>query len=258
MEYLREEMMGIVQECSGKVSFSVLLDDESLSWEEDRRISSASLIKLPILLAAYEQIQTGRLQADAMIVLRHEDHVEGAGVLNGLHDGLTLSIEDLLTLMITVSDNTATNRLIELIGMDSINRFCLDWNLKGTFLSRKMMDFPSLEMGKDNWTSSEDVVSCLTLINEGPFEEASRKKMLTMLSHQQFRDKLPALLGDDVKVFNKTGELPGVEHDCAIIESASGKYAYIAVLTDELPAPEEGRRVIRTMGKLIGDYVHSF
>ncbi|WP_454265925.1 serine hydrolase [Rossellomorea marisflavi] len=249
--------MRIVHECPGRVSFSVLTNDESLSWEENRQVSSASLIKLPILMAAYEQIQTGRLQADAMIGLRHEDHVGGAGVLNGLHEGLILSIEDLLTLMITVSDNTATNRLIDLIGMDSINRFCLEWHLKGTFLNRKMMDFRLLDLGKDNWTSSMDVVSCLKGINEGPFEETSRKKMLTMLSHQQFRDKLPALLGDDVKVFNKTGELPGVEHDCALMESTSGKTAYVAVLIDELQDSEDGRRGIRKIGKLVYDYLTS-
>ncbi|MGD7046663.1 serine hydrolase [Rossellomorea marisflavi] len=249
--------MKIVHECPGSVSFTILSNDESLSWEENRRISSASLIKLPIMMAAFEQIQTGSLKGDAMVVLRHEDHVEGAGVLNGLHDGITLSIEDLLTLMITVSDNTATNRLIELIGKDSINRFCLSWKLKRTFLNRKMMDFRLLEMGQDNWTSSMDVVSCLRGINEGRFEEASRRKMLTMLSRQQFRDKLPALVGGDVKVFNKTGELPGVEHDCAILESTSGKIAYVAVLIDELQVPEDGRRAISRIGKLVYDYLTS-
>ncbi len=255
LEDLREDLMKVVHECPGSVSFTILSHDESLSWEENRRKSSASLIKLPIMMTAFEQIQTGSLNGDAMVVLRHEDHVEGAGVLNGLHDGITLSIEDLLMLMITVSDNTATNRLIELIGKDSINRFCLTWNLKRTFLNRKMMDFRSLEMGQDNWTSSMDVVSCLKGINEGPFKEASRRKMLTMLSRQQFRDKLPALVGGDVKVFNKTGELPGVEHDCAILESTSGKIAYVAVLIDELQAPEDGRRAISRIGKLVYDYL---
>ncbi|MEI2663143.1 serine hydrolase [Rossellomorea sp. LJF3] len=253
---LEYKIRDIMVRCKGRVSVAVELPSHSFHIDGDRSYSAASLIKIPILLEAFRQAQEGEISLSDMVTIPKEGRVGGAGVLVSLSDHLTLTVEDLVTLMIIVSDNTASNLLIERLGSNAIQQLCHTLKLKHTRLLRKLMDLEAMEQGLNNYTSALDIISCLKVLDIGTeYSQTNRKKMLHILQQQQFDTKLPSRIDREaVYIGNKTGELPGVEHDCAIIKFRE-KTAYIAVLIDELGESDSGKDTIAQIGKLIYDFL---
>ncbi|MGG4168034.1 serine hydrolase [Rossellomorea vietnamensis] len=253
---LENNIREIVIRCNGRVSVAVELPSYSFHINGDSTYSAASLIKIPILLEGFRQAQEGKISLSDRVTIPKEGRVGGAGVLVSLSDHLTLTVKDLLTLMIIVSDNTASNLLIERLGSNAIQDLCDTLQLKQTRLLRKLMDFEAVEQGLNNYTSALDILSCLKVLDIGKeYSPTSRKKMLHILHQQQFDTKLPSRMDrGSVYIANKTGELPGVEHDCAIIKFRE-KTAYIAVLIDELGQNEPGKDTIAQIGKLMSDFL---
>jgi beta-lactamase class A len=257
MKTLLEHKIGEVMDtCDGRVSVAIELPSHSIHIDSDRSYSAASLIKLPILLEGFRQSEEGKVSLHEKVLVHKEQRVGGAGVLTGLSETISLTIEDLLILMIIVSDNTASNLLIDRLGSNKIQECCNSLHLKHTKLLRKLMDFKAIEKGLDNYTSAIDIISCLKAMDKSPrFRHSSREKMLNILHQQQFVTKLPSRMDRNaVYVANKTGELPGVEHDCAIVKLGN-KTAYIAVLIDELEENQSGKETIVQIGKLIYDHL---
>ncbi|SFA87615.1 MULTISPECIES: serine hydrolase [unclassified Bacillus (in: firmicutes)] len=256
MNQLQVELLEIVNNCPGRASLSI--DICGTSWELGGRevYKSASLIKVIILIEALRQVEQGIYSLNDKFVITNDSKVGGAGVIQALSDSIEFTYSDLLTLMIIISDNTATNQVIELLGFDSINRCCKDLGLVDTALNRKMMDFGAAQQGRENVTTSGDMVSCLKKVNEESFlSEVGRAEFLRIMSLQQFQNKLPARIDlEKVKVANKTGELPGVSHDCALIEF-DGKIAYVAVLIDELVVTDDGRTALNLIGEKVATYL---
>lgn len=253
---LEGKILDAIDKCMGRVSVAIDLPSRSIQINNDTPYSAASLIKVPILLEGFRQAEEGGIDLNEIVLVPIEDRVGGAGVLSTLSENMSLTVEDLLTLMIIVSDNTATNLMIDRIGAEAINNLCNSLELKHTKLSRKMMDFLSMEQGYDNLTSASDIITCLRILDQSPlYSEQSRERMLSILHQQQFDTKLPARM-DRERVFiaNKTGELPGVEHDCAIVRYEE-KTAYIAVLIDGLGENETARNTIAEIGKFLYDYL---
>ncbi|MGM0851178.1 MAG: serine hydrolase [Bacillota bacterium] len=253
---LEERILDTIDKSIGRVSVAIDLPSYSIQINNDTPYSAASLIKVPIFLEGFRQAEQRNIDLNETVMVPKEDRVGGAGVLSTLSENISLTVEDLLTLMIIVSDNTATNLIIDRLGSDAINNLCNFLALKHTKLSRKLMDFQAIEQGYNNFTSASDIITCLRILDQGQlFSEQSREKMLYILNQQQFDTKLPARM-DREKVFiaNKTGELPGVEHDCAIVRSQE-KTAYIAVLIDELGENESARDTIAKIGKFLYDYL---
>lgn len=248
--------MEAIDKSIGRFSVAIDLPSHSIKINHDTPYSAASLIKVPILLEGFRQAEQGKIDLNEMVMVPKEDRVGGAGVLATLSETISLTVEDLLTLMIIVSDNTATNLIIDRIGSEAINNLCNALALNHTNLSRKLMDFQAIEQGYNNFTSASDIITCLRIMDQSPlFSEQSREKMLFILHQQQFNTKLPARM-DRKRVFiaNKPGELPGVEHDCAIVR-CEGKTAYIVVLIDGLGENESARDTIAEIGKLLYDYL---
>ncbi len=256
---LKERVQAVVDSTAGHVSF-VLEDDYGQHLEMDgcTQKKAASLIKIPILLATFKQVEHGRLKLSDRFTINVESRVGGAGVIAQLDSETDFTLWDLLTLMITVSDNTATNKVIDILGMDAVNEFCAKYGLSRTKLERKMMDFKAAAVGFENRTSARDMVACLKLLlnsRSDIFTEESRQQMLVILQGQQLLDKLPFYMNlDSVKVANKTGELPGVEHDCGIV-TLGEKKLMVAVLVDDLFTNSMGKRAIQEIGRLVEEYM---
>ncbi|PLS16193.1 serine hydrolase [Bacillus sp. M6-12] len=245
-----------IEKCSGRVGLYLELDGGTIEHNSNEVFRSASLIKVPILVEGFRQKEEGRIHLNQPVTIQRRDKVGGSGVLQVLSDKSFMTLKDIMTLMIIVSDNTATNVMIDLLGMDSINRTIKELGLEKTILERKMMDFQAAEQGKDNLTCAADMALCLKAIQEASFlSDESSREMADILKNQQFLDKLPAMMDlDKVAVAGKTGGLHCIEHDCAIIRYGE-KVAYAAVLSDELPSKEDGRRTISAIGKLIFDFM---
>ena len=184
----------------------------------DARFPAASVIKVPILLELHNRAAQNGLSLDEKVVLQPHHKVGGAGVLLELHDGLELTLDDLGRLMTVVSDNTASNLLIDRLGMDAVNRWMKNEGLQDSHLGRRFMETPSKD--RDNWMTPADAALCM---------QAARKlaAALEILKRQQYREKIPLLLPCDTVVAHKTGELEGVRHDAALVE---GPHPYVLVL----------------------------
>lgn len=210
----------------------------------DEVVTAASTIKVPVLAAALGEVEAGRLDLAQPCAVPAR-RTGGSGVLQALPSVRTLTLADLLTLMIIVSDNTAANAVIDLIGMERVNQFCAGAGLRETVLRRTMMDAGAARLGLENTTTARDQATLLDAIAwRGLLPAPLRAFALDALERQQFNGGLPALLPDEAVVAHKTGELPGIRHDVGVVTGANGRQAVVAVLLsgidDEPPDPRPG------------------
>lgn len=237
-------------------SFTLISGRGDLRIGSDRPFRAASVVKLFILISLYLEIQNGSIQEMDKLKENRDLIVEG-GVLFCLSP-LDLTIKDLATLMIVVSDNSASNLLLELLGFEKIAQTLRLLRTKGTQIERYFCDQEAIDHGRDNYTTGDDVVialrciaECNTIIND-----KFRGKMIEMLSAQQFRHKLPSYFDGNggVAIFNKTGELPGIEHDVGLIQM-NESFAYVAVLTSDWAENAVGQRKISLMGQVLHKFL---
>lgn len=199
------------------------------SHAAQRVFPAASTIKVPLLVIALHQAQTGELDLSERVTMQASDRVTGAGVLHELEGGLALTWRDVLTLMIVVSDNTATNLVIERLGLANVNGWLEQQRLLETRLVGKLQLPPELRneaqrRGERNKTSARDQVNLLGALVRGKLlDEGHTALALDMLKRQQFKDligrRVPRRMGGELlfPVASKSGELSGVHHDVGII-----------------------------------------
>ena len=230
---------------SGRVSVAYARLDgfENYSYRATEPTPAASLIKLPILLTVLESVAQGKLDLSERISLKTADQVGGSGVLHTLQAGLEPTLHDLLTLMIIVSDNTATNMLIERIGAARVNTFCQQHGFSGTALVGKLQ-LPETEQngaqrrGARNTTCAADMLGLLLGLERGDLLPPPETALaLDILKKQQFTEALARYLPVDaeldapyVEIASKSGCLRGVWHDAGIVFQDAGPYA-LAVMT---------------------------
>jgi beta-lactamase class A len=155
----------------------------------------------------------------------------GSGVLRTLAPGLRPTWADLATLMIVVSDNVATNLLLDRLGLEPVQAWIDAAGLGDTRLRRRMMDLAEMAAGRDNETTAADVLELLARIQAGACvsPEASAR-MREALAAQQLQAKLGRRLPRDIHLANKTGEVGEVSHDAGIVAGPGGTLL-VAVLT---------------------------
>jgi beta-lactamase class A len=190
---------------------------ETLAVNADLRFPTASLIKVPVMVEVFHRIAEGKLQRDKLVMVREEDKAgDEPVVLNQLHAGLTLTVRDLLALMIAYSDNTATNLLIAQVGTARVNDRMLAYRLTETKLFRPTFRdghadvLPELESEFGlGMTTPREMARLFLLLAEGRLvSRAASDEMIALLDRQQFREMIPRSLPfarDRVKVANKTG-----------------------------------------------------
>lgn len=199
----------------------------------DQEFPAASVIKIPILL----EVLRGGLDLGRRLELEDRHKVGGAGVLQELDAGLAPTLADLCRLMIVVSDNVASNLLLELVGADSVNRLMKGLGMTRSHLGRRFMEPPS--PGRDNRMSPADAGRCLAALWRGEaLPEPGRSQALGILRRQQYRERLPLMLPQELSICHKTGELEGVRHDAGIVELVGRPYV-VVVFTDEGGHPWE-------------------
>lgn len=164
------------------------------TWNENVLFNAASLIKVPIMVAVYREHHLGRLSLSEQVTLRAEDQVGGNGVLQHMQPGLTLSIYDLVTLMIIQSDNTATNMLIDRVGKDAIRETMQELGMKSSHFYNRLMIRPA-DTDRFNQVNAEDMATCFRLLAQGKaVSQYASEEMIRILKKQQINDTLPYLL----------------------------------------------------------------
>lgn len=199
--------------------------------------TSASMIKLAILATLFDAVDDGTLSLDEVVTMTSADIVGGTGSIQSMSAGSAFTLEELAGYMISDSDNTATNLLIDRLGMDAVNTEADKIGLDQMVLERKMMDEDAMAAGRENYTSAEDVATVLRLIAEGRLTDQQCSDMAReYLLAQSDVDGLPAGVPEGVEVAHKTGTLTNVEHDGGIVY-ADEPYV-IVVLTEGIPNDE--------------------
>jgi beta-lactamase class A len=246
----------IATECGGTVSVAVrnIENAGDIFVNDSKVMSSASIIKVPMLLEALRQARDGTLNLDQEVELTDAHRVRGSGVLRYLHTGIRLTIADLLWLMIVVSDNSATNIVMDVIGIDNVNSLLRSLGYTQTALQRKMYDWDAIEKGLDNVCTAGEIADLLVRIAR---KEAVGRKWddmaLDMLSHQQETSRLGLLLPSQAKLANKTGSREGIYHDCGIVAGPGFRYS-IAVLTSEARSPVDAHLAIAHISRAVYDH----
>lgn len=216
-------------------------------------VDAASVIKLFIMAEAFRRREEGSLAFDEAVTVRPADRMPSCGALTYLHDGITVTVGDLVTLMIILSDNTATNLLIDRLGMDAVNGFMRTLGLSGqTKLRRKLFDQASSDRGIKNTVTAADVALLLKRIITGRLvSEAASRDMLQLLKDQRLNGKMPFFLAPKgIKCAHKTGEDSGITHDVGIILTEQPKiFCFLSEETD-VPSAE---RALQDLALLAAD-----
>ena len=230
---LRQKLINEISQFNGEAG--IVVKDLQTNWEivhnKDKLFPSASLAKIPIMSACFFAAEEGRLKLDRNVALKSSDKLFGSGILKDTRPGATFTVEELIGLMIYDSDNTATNILTNLIGIDYLCNAFNSFGLKNTNLSRRVVDFSSRDRGIENYTTAEDMALILeqmyrrSLVNKNVSE-----KCLKLLKLQRVNDRIPKYLPVDVTVAHKTGLERSACHDVAIVFSCKGDFL-ICVLT---------------------------
>ncbi|WP_297596160.1 serine hydrolase [uncultured Cetobacterium sp.] len=204
---LNKQIDVIINEFQGEVGIIVKENTKNIfSKNETKVFQSASIIKLFILEAMIEKIENKTLHYNEKITIKEDEKVPGFGVLKLLDKNLSITIKDLATLMITLSDNTATNILIDILGIDFIQEFIRRKGYFETKLERKMFDNVAREKGLDNYTSARDSFRVLKNLSANSIA-------LDMLKNQLCNSKIPLYFFRKIDVAHKTGDLTNIEHD---------------------------------------------
>lgn len=237
---------------------------EELAFNADEVFPTASAFKTVLLYVLYRQADAGRIDLAQRVTLRAEQRVPGSGVLQDLDPGATLTIKDIATLMITVSDNMATDLIYDLVGRAAVAETLRELGMSRTSLPLDTWeilaglhdldpDDPSLtyealkarlasrlapldcraarETPENNVTTPRDMVRLYEAIERGEgLSPAARDAVLDILKRQKFRERIPALLPFGVQVAHKTGSIRGVRNDAGLVYAGDIVYA-VALFT---------------------------
>lgn len=219
------------------------------AWQHhgDRKFAAASTVKIPIMVEVYRQIDAGRRRLDDRLRLTDADKAQGSGVLLHLRAGLDLTLNDLVYLMISISDNTATNLLIRLVGIEAVNRTMHDLAMTSSNLGREMLGRPATVDEIENLATPNDYLRAIAAImDDEAASPASCAAMRAMLERQQNARRIgryvPTSSGK-VVWGSKTGSIPGVTNDVGYIAGPNGRLA-IAVFCENFADQHTGEQAI--------------
>jgi beta-lactamase class A len=221
-----------------------LTSGDRISRLDRNTFPTASTIKLAIVYELFAQAREAKIRLEESITLDRAKAVGGSGVLFEMGTP-TLSIRDYATLMVTLSDNTATNVLIDRLGMENITRRMQSLDLPGTKLRRHMMDTAAARRGDENVSTPDELVRLLQILAKDDEAIALLKKP----KESRLRKGLP----DDVATADKPGELDGVRVDAGIVYAKNRPYIF-CVMTTYLKSDAEGERAIEDMSRATYEY----
>jgi beta-lactamase class A len=226
------------------VAIEDLATGDHFFLREDAVFAQASSIKITVLANLYLQAEQGKLKLTDLYTVQSSDLVADSDIMNGLTPGVTrVTLRDLATMMVAVSDNSATNVLIDRVGMTNVNAMLDSLGLTHTRLRRKMMDLQAAKEGRENISTPREMMTLLESIYHGKvLNKESTADFFKMLSTNK-DSWIPRDLPADLKVANKPGSLEAVRNDSGIV-FVEGRPFVICVMTAFLRNERDGEEAI--------------
>jgi beta-lactamase class A len=242
-----KQVQEITSRVDGVVGYAIvdLTTGERVAHLERETFPTASAIKLAIVYELFKQAEEGRVRLDDTMTLDRHQAVGGTGVLVEMGTP-TLSIRDFAVLMVTLSDNTATNVLIDRLGMDKIAARMQGLGLDGTKLRRHMMDTAAARRGDENVSTPDELVRLLRAMNDTMPDAIA---LLKKPKENRLRKGLP----EGVVSADKSGELEGVRVDAGIVYAKNRAYA-LCVMATFLKDEAQGEHAIEEISRVAYEY----
>jgi len=237
------------------VAFYDYETERGWSYNGDEWFHAASTIKVPVLVGVFGAIESGAFTAESRLHVRNRFvsvvdgtpyKVESGRDANSVvheHIGKTMKVRDLAKHMIVTSSNLATNLLIDLVGLEKMQKTLEEMGVEGVELRRGVEDERAYAEGINNRVTANGLVDVLRLIEEEKaISKEASDQMLEILHAQEFRSGIPAGLPEDARVANKTGEISTVAHDTGLVYLPERKPYALAILARWSPEKTSGRR----------------
>lgn len=226
------------------VAIDDLATGDQFFLHENEVFAQASSIKIAVLAELYRQAQQGKLKLTDLYTVQASDLVADSNIMGGLTPGVTrVTLRDLATMMIAVSDNSATNVLIDRIGMENVNAMLDSLGLSHTRLRRKMMDLDAAKQGRENISTPREMMTLLAALYRGKvLSKEMESDFFTMLSTGK-DSWIPRDLPAELKIADKPGELEAVRNDSGVV-FVEGRPYVICVMTAFLRNERDGEQAI--------------
>jgi beta-lactamase class A len=222
-------------------------DRTLFSQRPDEVFPAASVIKIPLVMALYADAAEGRLSLEERVPVGTT--VSGTGILGDLRDVADVSLRDLAMLTIALSDNTATNRLIERVGVARVEERLAEWGCTRTKLARGMFDWDAQRRGLENLAAPSEVVALLERLVCGELvDRATSDAVIAVLERCQDDAMLRRYLGTGFRVANKTGMLAATRNDAAIVFGPS-RTVVVAAFMREVEDPLAAVHILGLIGR---------
>ena len=257
---LQEKIAAVARTMPGNIGiYARTMGDGApfVAYAARERFPTASTMKLLVMATAFraEELYPGAL--DRRIVFRESELIGGSDYMDQVADGARLSVRELIHPMITVSDNTAANLLIEHFGFYAINAMARRAGMLRTRLARRFLDYTAIVHHNDNVSTPADMARLLYLLERGAREGVptiltSRhcRAAIAIMLQQTDRDGIPAALPAGTHVANKTGEVEGTRNDVAIVEPFGDSPFVLAIMTSDAYDYAAAYRAIHRMTRL--------
>ena len=249
---LEDRVARMVPEFPGVAGVSVasLSSPHRLNVRADEEFPTASSIKIHILARLFQRVENGDIDLQKRVCGTPEKHAAGSGVLTHLDGEVEMTVADIATLMIIVSDNTATNICIDLAGMEETNALIQELGLRSTHLRRKMQDNAAVAEGRENVSTPVEMVGILERLYAGQPSPKVAEMCLDVMKKPK-SGPLRAGIPQEVPLANKTGGVENVSCDAGIVFLPRRPYAITVMTKFGIGGPETGQQFIADVARLV-------
>lgn len=289
---LQEKLQNVLKDVSGTFGVAVkhVGTGEAAYIHGEDLFQTASACKVAVLATLFDEVEKGNLSLQDRLKLSREDLVPGSGVLQKFDIGLEVTVKDLAMMMVIVSDNQGTDKILELIGKEKVNKFTASLGLDSMHLEHTIWellwgyaDLPPKEKNVENYIELDEVTEADEDFSASPIFDMNRpnnvsspcdmnalleqlahktlisekasEKMLEILRSQQLDHRLPYLLPDEAVVANKTGTIGSVMNDVGIVDLPQDKGCFvISVFSRDNETHMEGEQTIARLSKTAYDH----
>jgi beta-lactamase class A len=230
-----------------------LISGERFAINENFVFPQGSAIKIPILMEVYKQANAGKFKLTNLLWVNKAQQVGGSGVLFELGDHISqLSIRDLGILMIVLSDNTATNMLIDLVGMENVNKTLAALGLQQTKLQRRMLNTAASGRGEENLSTPTEAVRIMEILYRGEFINRQICDEILLILKKPKSGGINSGLPADIPVAFKPGGIAGVSTEWAIVYLK--ERPYVVVVMENYALGDEAATAMKEISRVLYDY----